>query len=79
MKRSEMVNAIWRRLAPLGIGSETCEEVLSIIEKEGMLPPLRSVTYEDSFWDEAICAEMDGMDIRVSSWDKEETKEYNDA
>lgn len=78
MKRSEMINAIWRRLAPLGIGSETCEEVLAIVEKEGMLPPLRSCTHLDTFWDKAICAEMDGMEIRVSSWDKEEG-DHNDV
>lgn len=77
MKRSEMVNAIWRRLAPLGIGSETCEEVLSIIEKEGMLPPLRTVTHTDNFWDKSVCAEMDGMDIKVSSWEKEEKGSNN--
>lgn len=77
MKRSEMVNAIWRRLAPLGIGSETCEEVLSIIEKEGMLPPLRTVTHMDNFWDKSVCAEMDGMDIKVSSWEKEEKGSNN--
>jgi len=78
MKRSEMVNAIWRRLAPLGIGSETCEEVLSIIEKEGMLPPLRSVTHKDNIWDEAICAEMDGMEVTVALWENEEER-HNDA
>ena len=78
MKRSDMVNAIWRRLAPLGIGSETCEEVLSIIEKEGMLPPLRAATYTDNFWDESVCAEMDGMNIKVSLWEKEEKDDNNE-
>lgn len=78
MKRSEMVDTIWRRLAPLGIGSETCEEVLTIVEKAGMLPPLRKCTHDDNFWDKSMCAEMDGMDIRVSSWEKEEKGSNND-
>ncbi len=73
MKRNDMVDLIWRRLAPLGIGSETCEEVLSIIEEAGMLPPLRSATYRDKFWNETICAEMDGMDVKVALWDREES------
>lgn len=72
MKRNDMVDLIWRRLAPLGIGSETCEEVLSIVEEAGMLPPLRSATHKDKFWDETICAEMDGMNVKVALWDKEE-------
>lgn len=72
MKRSDMVDLIWRRLAPLGIGSETCEEVLAIVEEAGMLPPLRSATHNDNrLWDETICAEMDGMNVKVALWDKE--------
>lgn len=71
MKRSDMVDLIWRRLAPLGIGSETCEEVLAIVEEAGMLPPLRSATVKDDFWDRSMCAEMDGMNVKVALWDKE--------
>jgi hypothetical protein len=81
MKRSEVVDLIWKRLAPLGIGSETCEEVLSIVENAGMLPPLRMAAYTDDFWDKTVCAEMDGMDIKVALWEKEESQEKrgNDA
>ena len=75
VKKSEMVEAIWKRLAPLGIGSETCEEVLSIVEELGMLPPLRSANYRDDFWDKSICAEMDGIEIKVAQWEKEDTKQ----
>lgn len=74
MKRNDMVDLIWRRLAPLGIGSETCEEILSIVESAGMLPPLRSVTVKDDFWDRSVCAEMDGMNVKVALWENEETE-----
>ena len=43
MKRSEMVDLIWKRLAPVGVGSETCEEILFIVEEAGMLPPEATV------------------------------------
>lgn len=39
MKRSQAIELIAKRLNPIGICDETCEEVLIILEKAGMLPP----------------------------------------
>jgi hypothetical protein len=39
MKRSEMVEIIFLELFPLGIGKETCADILTLIEGAGMLPP----------------------------------------
>lgn len=47
MKRSEMIDAIAKRLNPIGISDETCEEILSIVEELGMKPPLR--TYDGNW------------------------------
>ena len=54
MKRSKIVNLIWDRLSPLGIGEETCSDVLDIIEKAGMLPPrtdLPKLGISDNAWE----------------------------
>lgn len=54
MKRSEIVDLIWDRLSPLGIGEETCRDVLDIIEKAGMLPPrtdLPKLGISDNAWE----------------------------
>ncbi len=54
MKRSEMINLIWDRLSPLGIGEETCAEILTIVEKAGMLPPtvrLPAFGVNDNAWE----------------------------
>lgn len=41
MKRSKMIEIIFKRLGPVGICEETCDEVLALIEEAGMLPPMR--------------------------------------
>lgn len=54
MKRSEMIEKIAKRLSPVGVSEPTCEEVLSIIEEAGMLPPrtkLDKLGLEDNAWD----------------------------
>jgi hypothetical protein len=54
MKRSQMVNIIWDRLSPLGIGEETCADILTVIEHAGMLPPtIRLPTFGvmDNAWE----------------------------
>lgn len=54
MKRSEMISLIWDRLSPLGIGEETCIDVLDIIEEAGMLPPrtdLSKLGISDNAWE----------------------------
>lgn len=54
VKKSEVVELIWKRLGPLGIGEETCAEVLNIIEKAGMLPPrahLPKLSVSDNAWE----------------------------
>lgn len=54
MKRSEMVEIIWKRLGPLGVGEEACSEVLELIEKAGMLPPrceLPKLGISDNAWE----------------------------
>jgi hypothetical protein len=54
MKKSEVVELIWKRLGPLGISEETCAEVLNIIEKAGMLPPraqLPKLSVSDNAWE----------------------------
>jgi hypothetical protein len=87
MKRSEMVKLItdklfYGKLAEKArltgvmitdLAEKDAEEVLKELEKLGMLPPLRSATYRDKFWNETICAEMDGMDVKVALWDREES------
>lgn len=45
MKRSEMIEAIAKRLGPIGISYETCEEVLTILEEEGMMPPMTDIDF----------------------------------
>jgi hypothetical protein len=39
MKRSEAIEIIFNRLGPIGISESTCEEVLSLLESKGMIPP----------------------------------------
>jgi hypothetical protein len=39
VKRSQAIEAISKRLGPLGISEPTCVEVLDILEKLGMRPP----------------------------------------
>lgn len=54
MKKSSVVDLIWRRLGPLGISEETCIEVLDIIEEAGMLPPrttLSNLGISDNAWE----------------------------
>lgn len=54
MKKSEVVELIWKRLGPLGISEETCAEILNIIEKAGMLPPrahLPKLGVSDNAWE----------------------------
>lgn len=54
MKRSEMVSLIWDRLYPLGIGEETCADILTIVEQAGMLPPrcqLPKLGISDNAWE----------------------------
>lgn len=49
-----MVGLIWDRLSPLGIGEETCSDVLAIVEKAGMLPPftyLKNLDTMDTAWE----------------------------
>ena len=49
-----MVEVIWDRLSPLGIGEETCADVLAVIEKAGMLPPrteLPKLGTSDNAWE----------------------------
>jgi hypothetical protein len=86
MKKSEMVSilkgilqdtelAAWASCEAASfldsLVSRDADKIMQAIDKSGMLPPLRSVTIKDDFWDKAICAEMDGMEIKVSQWDKE--------
>lgn len=40
MKREEAIELISKRLGPIGVSEPTCEEVLSILENAGMLPPM---------------------------------------
>lgn len=54
MKRSEMVEIIWKRLGLIGISEETCSEVLALLEEAGMLPPrtkLEALGIEDNAWE----------------------------
>jgi hypothetical protein len=54
MKRSQMVEIIWDRLYPLGIGEDTCADVLTLIEQAGMLPPrieLPQLGTSDNAWE----------------------------
>jgi hypothetical protein len=51
------------------------DTLMGAIEKAGMLPPLRLCTYMDDFWDETICAEMDGMSVKVAVWEKEDEED----
>jgi hypothetical protein len=54
MKRSEMVQIIWKRLEPLGVSEETCSEVIGILEKAGMIPPrceLPKLGISDNAWE----------------------------
>jgi hypothetical protein len=49
-----MVEIIWKRLGPLGVGEEACSEVLELIEKAGMLPPrceLPKLGISDNAWE----------------------------
>lgn len=90
MKKSEMVSMIKRILQESELAAWTslnqlsfvdslverdADRIMQAIEKAGMLPPLRSVTYKDDFWDKAICAEMDGTEIKVATWETEEEHE----
>ena len=49
------------------------DRILTRLENIGMLPPLRTHTYTDEFWDRAICEEMDGMDVKTATWDSEDS------
>jgi hypothetical protein len=40
MKRSEAVDLIFKRLGHLGISEMACDDVLDILEKAGMVPPI---------------------------------------
>ena len=39
MKRSEMIEILSKRLNPMGLSDELCNEILDILEEKGMLPP----------------------------------------
>lgn len=89
MKRSEMVgilkkvlqngdlatvaNRQYASLLDCLINSDV-NKIMEEIEKAGMLPPLRLYTYKESFWDRAVCAEMDGDEIKVAMWEEENDK-----
>lgn len=45
--------------------------IMEEIEEAGMLPPLRPVSPVDDYFDRAICAEMDGMGVKVAMWESE--------
>ena len=54
VKKSEVVELIWKRLGPLGVSEETCADVLSIVEQAGMLPPITSLSslgVSDNAWE----------------------------
>jgi hypothetical protein len=54
MKRSQMVEIIYLELFPLGIGEDTCANILSLIEGAGMLPPrieLPQLGTSDNAWE----------------------------
>lgn len=55
MKRSEAVELIAKRLNPIGIADPTCEEILTLLEDAGMLPPLTELDrlsgLKDNAWD----------------------------
>lgn len=49
-----MVEIIWDRLSPLGIGKETCADILTLVEEAGMLPPrcqLPTLGTSDNAWE----------------------------
>lgn len=75
MKRSEMVYLMSQmirlyRMDDVG-DTEAADRLLKVMEMEGMLPPLRTVSHTDDIWDSAICAEMDGMEVKVAMWESE--------
>lgn len=77
MKRSEMVYLMSQmirlyRMDDVG-DMEAADRLLKVMEQEGILPPLRTVSHTDDIWDSAICAEMDGMEVKVAMWDQEES------
>lgn len=71
MKRSEMIELIAKRLNPIGVATDTCEEVLKIIEDAGMLPPAR-YRYHD--WNERgiTYAQWIQEPSEVNEWSKED-------
>lgn len=90
MKKSEMVSMLKEVLQESELAAwASCEgssfldslinrdadKIMQAIEKAGMLPPLRSVTHKDDFWDKAICAEMDGMAVKMAVWEEEDENE----
>jgi hypothetical protein len=90
MKKSEMVSilkevlqqselAAWANCEASGfidsLINRDADKIMQTIEKAGMLPPLRLLEYTDTFWDEAIVAEMEGVALKVSEWEKEEIDE----
>lgn len=94
MKKSEMVSMLKEVLQESELAAwASCEgaslldslinrdadRIMQVIEKAGMLPPLRSVTHRDDFWDKAVCAEMDGMQIKMAVWEEEEEHEEQEG
>lgn len=87
MKKSEMVGVIKKVLQESELSTwgnfgkssfvdvlinKDANRIMEEIEKAGMLPPLRLYTHKEDFWNKAVCAEMDGIEIKVSMWENEE-------
>lgn len=79
MKRSDMIKLITEikldSSTSFSLNKKEATIILNKLESAGMLPPLRSANYKDEFWDKAICAEMDGVDIKVATWEMEDVKQ----
>lgn len=79
MKRSDMIKLITEitldSSTSFSLNKKEATIILNKLENAGMLPPLRSANYKDDFWDKAICAEMDGLDIKVATWETEDVKQ----
>jgi hypothetical protein len=72
MKRSEIIRKALNHLNnTVCVNPDQVDVMLSVFEDLGMLPPLRPAHPMDSCWDRAICAEMDGMDVKVALWERE--------
>ena len=54
VKKSDDIQLIAKRLNPIGVSDDTCEEVIDILIKAGMLPPrtkLEPLNAYDNAWD----------------------------